>query len=1219
MRTRSQGPPVSPNMERDETPFPNPLQVARDQAEAIRLAGLVAQGEKGVTNNVIDNDNRVEQGEIPPISTENHASNANPTNTGENSPEVDIPGEGQGQGRSTGEIPPSQPGKREEQGAVGGVTQIQGTPQNPTKIEEVSREENTGSPDSTPQDIIDGQQFMDDNLSDVMRHSAIASNLSSLLNLTSTTTQKTERPATMDWILPDGLNTKLESITAKGIADFPAPGTNNGAMLVDIPNIEPYFNTRRFLVDLHTGDMFAAIQGNWFRLEVGCRKIGFVTENLPTLLEHAGSRLEKQLRPTDKGQTAVLRLDPTKAKAPPLPFIPSTYTYVIHTEAMSLTARKNYIKDRTQAAETYIMEYNNTRLWKLEDKVSPEDLDQRLQIIFGRTNAVREAVDKALEKDDEIRRRTNMRYLESPTRFPTPDTMHVYEPSRWITWIQDETQRLLEGLNEEIRLLNEIDDPFVNTPEQQIPRNTGEIPPVEKLATPLVPEKVDNPLPQRTKPLNRKGTDEIPPANTQEPVQNTVQGKPPTHNIKPAKRQINYDSAIQPQEYLNANWEQNSPYINGLGNKNHAQTEQFLPNSTPETKICYRCGYEGHIKRHCNSHVYCDYCRTYTHHTSVCRSHQRYTQNQPVTSSRRNSPAIQTGKAKYNSIENEQQAPKSTPIKDDGIGLSDITKRHLAQIISSMIPGSYSTWNEGADTTRREDSTKEGQVNKEVEKQVVVNNFYIPNGQGGWKRLETGEIPPVSPVMTDEKTGANYKPMTVGNSGTDSSREAREDPCINYKQDVKSQELMAPPQGYNFNQPPPQPPTTNNETATMLECMRQLQLTLQQHVKTNSRQTDYHMSQNADLFTEMINAQKRRELDPALMAIPTFSGTEPEKCMDWINRIKNVCDQSERPLRQELINKSEPVVQNFIRQLDPCWKEEEVIDEILKYFSDVPTPAHAITKLRALVQGENEPIVTFNQKYRVLLERVEKRPVEKVDSYVEMEQYLGSIIFPIRKAIRGNIYWKSKHAPNNVGEAMKKAEELYMKHVYTTGGSEDQTETQATKEVTINEVASRASNQTFGKYRNTSEIPPVRDTYGKTFTRTYENNRTGEIPPRKQDNREHKEAPHVQAPSQLPRGSYTQIMVNPTQLSDKEFVAWMDRLVEARKNRQNNKPRPYTQFRRPYTQRDPDNESMDLRNKIKPARELNTEEIMSHMRCEYVDIEEAVEMYNLDVEECRSA
>ena len=53
---------------------------------------------------------------------------------------------------------------------------------------------------------------------------------------------------------------------------------------------------------------------------------------------------------------------------------------------------------------------------------------------------------------------------------------------------------------------------------------------------------------------------------------------------------------------------------------------------------------------------------------------------------------------------------------------------------------------------------------------------------------------------------------------------------------------------------------------------------------------------------------------------------------------------------------------------------------------------------------------------------------------------------------------------------------------------------------------------------------------------------------------------------QLPRGSYTHILVNPTQLSDVEFTAWMDRLVEARRNRQENKPRPYRQFRKPFTQ-----------------------------------------------------
>ena len=33
------------------------------------------------------------------------------------------------------------------------------------------------------------------------------------------------------------------------------------------------------------------------------------------------------------------------------------------------------------------------------------------------------------------------------------------------------------------------------------------------------------------------------------------------------------------------------------------------------------------------------------------------------------------------------------------------------------------------------------------------------------------------------------------------------------------------------------------------------------------------------------------------------------------------------------------------------------------------------------------------------------------------------------------------------------------------------------------------------------------------------------------------------------KGSYTQIMVNPTQLSEHEFTNWMEKLMEARKNR----------------------------------------------------------------------
>ena len=48
------------------------------------------------------------------------------------------------------------------------------------------------------------------------------------------------------------------------------------------------------------------------------------------------------------------------------------------------------------------------------------------------------------------------------------------------------------------------------------------------------------------------------------------------------------------------------------------------------------------------------------------------------------------------------------------------------------------------------------------------------------------------------------------------------------------------------------------------------------------------------------------------------------------------------------------------------------------------------------------------------------------------------------------------------------------------------------------------------------------------------------------------------------KGSYTQIMVNPTQLSEHEFTNWMEKQMEARKNRQERKECPYRSYRKPY-------------------------------------------------------
>ena len=53
-----------------------------------------------------------------------------------------------------------------------------------------------------------------------------------------------------------------------------------------------------------------------------------------------------------------------------------------------------------------------------------------------------------------------MCYLKPPKRFPVPEDMGNEETAIWIRWIHLETQALLEDLNEEVRLQNEVDDPF---------------------------------------------------------------------------------------------------------------------------------------------------------------------------------------------------------------------------------------------------------------------------------------------------------------------------------------------------------------------------------------------------------------------------------------------------------------------------------------------------------------------------------------------------------------------------------------------------------------------------------------------------------------------------------------------------------------------------------------------------------------------------------------
>ena len=434
----------------------------------------------------------------------------------------------------------------------------------------------------------------------------------------------------------------------------------------------------------------------------------------------------------------------------------------------------------------------------------------------------------------------------------------------------------------------------------------------------------------------------------------------------------------------------------------------------------------------------------------------------------------------------------------------------------------------------------------------------------------------------------------------------------------------------------------------LLKVVQTVAKLLQQQIILGMHTADMSHQRTDALIGELIKLHSRRDMDNILNNIPTFNELEPEKCVDWATRLRNVCEQSNRDFRQKLMNKSELMVQNFIKGLGADVSDDEVMNRILGFFSDIPTPYHAMDKIKSIKQND-EPMPQFNQKYRTYIKRLERKTVNEMTSHMQMELYMSAINPHIAKALKTNIHYGSKYATTSVGDVMKKAEECYLKDLYAQAGLEkDREQGNADREVTCAEVNTRGRSQWQpGADRQRTWTPQEnQENRNKSgYLRSYDNwNREDNMENRMYrdnsgnnrgtetsqiENKQSKFSENSQRsqPAAVAKGGYTQIVVNPMQLEDEAFTAWMQRLTEARRNRENKVQRPYRNFRKPYNDKyDPSKESgrdrygkYQIKQKFKPVTEIEVQPIMDAYRCTYEDVEEAVDLFNLDFEECNQA
>ena len=252
---------------------------------------------------------------------------------------------------------------------------------------------------------------------------------------------------------------------------------------------------------------------------------------------------------------------------------------------------------------------------------------------------------------------------------------------------------------------------------------------------------------------------------------------------------------------------------------------------------------------------------------------------------------------------------------------------------------------------------------------------------------------------------------------------------------------------------------TSQKDGDLLKVVQTVAESLQQQIVLGMRTAAMSQQRTDALIGELIKSHNRRDMDNILNNIPTFNGLETEKCVDWATQIRNVCEQLNRDFRQELMNKSELMVQNFIKGLGADISDDKVMNRILGFFSDITTPYHAMDKIKSIKQND-KPMPQFNQKYRTYIECLERKTINEMTSHTQMELYMSAINPHIAKALRTNIHYGSRYAATSVGDAMKKAEECYLKDLYAWAGLEkDREQGNANKEVMCAEVNTRGRSQ----------------------------------------------------------------------------------------------------------------------------------------------------------------
>ena len=121
------------------------------------------------------------------------------------------------------------------------------------------------------------------------------------------------------------------------------------------------------------------------------------------------------------------------------------------------------------------------------------------------------------------------------------------------------------------------------------------------------------------------------------------------------------------------------------------------------------------------------------------------------------------------------------------------------------------------------------------------------------------------------------------------------------------------------------------------------------------------------IMNRVTNNNKRDDASKKMMKnIKIFDGSNKAECITWLSQVDAAAKFTNTPFRELICQSMAPAMLHVFSDLSTLASDVDIKEAILTNYSDIPSSTEAATRLQNIQFSMNEPLVTFNHRYKAI-------------------------------------------------------------------------------------------------------------------------------------------------------------------------------------------------------------------------------------------------------------